>query len=68
MPESSLLPQAVGRVSLALALKARDAWLADPDADPGSLIDTAIHQLHDYLQARPPREAASPEPACLPGT
>ena len=44
-----LLPQAVGRVSLALALTAYDVWLRDERADLIDLIDQAMSQLRDYL-------------------
>jgi TetR/AcrR family transcriptional regulator, regulator of mycofactocin system len=44
-----LLPQAAGRVSLALALTAYDVWLHDERADLIDLIDQAMSQLRDYL-------------------
>lgn len=44
-----LLPQAVGRVSLALALTAYDVWLRDDEADLLTLLDDAMAQLKSYL-------------------
>jgi mycofactocin system transcriptional regulator len=46
---SDLLPQTVGRVSLALALAAYDAWLGDVDADLLPLLDQTMSGLREYL-------------------
>ncbi len=46
---SDLLPQTVAQVSLALAITAYEAWLADPEADLAELIDTAMSELQGYL-------------------
>lgn len=46
-----LLPRVVGQVSLALALAAYDAWLADGATPVPVLIDRAMGALHGYLCA-----------------
>jgi mycofactocin system transcriptional regulator len=48
-PRDDLLPQTVGHVSLALALTAYEAWLADESAALRSLLDDAMSGLRDYL-------------------
>lgn len=47
--ESDLLPQVVGRVSLALALSAYDQWMRSDDADLVPLIDRAMGELRSYM-------------------
>lgn len=47
-----LLPRTVGSVSLATAVSAYEAWLADPDADLAALLDAADAGLRDYLLTR----------------
>lgn len=49
LPSGSLLPRVVSQVSLALALAAYDAWLADPDADLQALLDEAMGLLRRHL-------------------
>lgn len=44
-----LLPRVIGQVSLALALSAYDAWLADPATPVPELIDEAMSGLRSYL-------------------
>nr|WP_246321637.1 mycofactocin system transcriptional regulator [Nocardioides panzhihuensis] len=44
-----LLPQTVGQVSLALALTAYQAWLADESASLPRLLDTTMTHLRYYL-------------------
>jgi len=46
---TDLLPRVVGQVSLALALSAYDAWLADASTPVPVLIDRAMTGLRDYL-------------------
>lgn len=46
-----LLPRVAGQVSLALALSAYDAWLADDSTPVPTLIDRAMGQLRTYLGA-----------------
>lgn len=48
LPED-LLVQTVAQVSLALALTAYDAWLANEDSDIRVLIDEAMTELREYL-------------------
>lgn len=44
-----LLPRTVGRVSLALALTAYEAWLADESADLHDLLDATMANLRAHL-------------------
>lgn len=44
-----LLPQTVGQVSLALALTAYQAWLADESSSLPRLLDTTMAHLRSYL-------------------
>lgn len=44
-----LLPQTVGQVSLALALTAYQAWLADENASLPDLLDATMTHLRSYL-------------------
>ena len=46
---TDLLPRTIGSVSLALALSAYEAWLADPGADLAALLDEAMAGLRGYL-------------------
>ncbi|MFD1250144.1 mycofactocin system transcriptional regulator [Nocardioides ginsengisoli] len=48
-----LLPRLVAQVSLALALTAYDAWLADEDAVLEDLLDAAMAGLLGYLGGAP---------------
>ena len=47
----TLLPRVVSQVSLALALSAYDAWLADPDGDLQALLDHAMCLLRTHLRS-----------------
>jgi len=60
-----LLPRTVGQVSLALALSAYDAWLADPATSVPDLIDRAMAALRGHLDAGS-GSSALPGPARLP--
>jgi hypothetical protein len=44
-----LLPRTVGHISLALALTAYEAWLADENASLPDLLDAAMSDLRVYL-------------------
>lgn len=44
-----LAPRTVGHVSLALAVSAYEAWLADESADLHALLDDAMGALRDHL-------------------
>ncbi|MCW2759397.1 MAG: TetR family transcriptional regulator [Nocardioidaceae bacterium] len=46
---SDVLPQVAGQVSLALALTAYDAWLADPAADLQAILRESMSALSTYL-------------------
>lgn len=46
---ADLVPQAVGHVTLALALTAYERWLARPGADLRQLLDEAMRGLVDYF-------------------
>jgi mycofactocin system transcriptional regulator len=47
-----LLPQLAGHVSLALALAAYEAWLADDEADLLALLERGLVELKSYLDDR----------------
>jgi TetR/AcrR family transcriptional regulator, regulator of mycofactocin system len=46
---TDLLPQAVGQVSLALAVTAYEAWLADSSTELETLVDAAMTGLREFL-------------------
>lgn len=46
---SDVMPQVAGRVSLALALAAYDAWLLDPHSSLRELLASSLSQLRFYL-------------------
>jgi mycofactocin system transcriptional regulator len=46
---TDVLPQVAGQVSLALALTAYDAWLADPAADLQAILRESMSALSSYL-------------------
>jgi len=54
LTSNDLLPQTVGRVSLALALTAYDRWLDRPESSLQQLLDEAMASLQQYL-TEPPR-------------
>lgn len=48
-----LLPRTVGHISLALALTAYEAWLADDTADLPALIDATFGELRQHVLGPP---------------
>ena len=50
-PERDMLPQLVGRVSLALALSAYDTWLEAGDRPLLECIDAAMGELRWYIRS-----------------